>query len=139
MESLRSDDRRRWFVPLVVVFVAVYSWVAAGLRPFTLGEEIMVAIPAILVLVAAARPSPPALEGTAARSSRGSAALWLGLVAIAFVWELFAYFSSPRHDHPTLSVIADEIMSVHFGRAVLFLLWLALGWLFVMRPRAERP
>jgi hypothetical protein len=138
MESLRSDDRWRWFVLLVVVVVAVYSWVAAGLRPFTFGEEVMVAIPAIAVLVAASRPSPPAGEHEVVRSSRGSAALWLALVAVAFTWELFAYFSSPRRDHPTLSVIADEVMSVHLGRAVLFLLWLALGWLLVMRPRTER-
>jgi hypothetical protein len=134
MKSLRSDDRWRWFV-LVVVVVAVYSWVAAGLRPFTLAEEIMVAIPAIVVLVAASRRSPPAGERAAARPYRRSAALWLGLVVVAFAWELFAYFSSPRHDHPTLSVMADEIMSVHVGRAALFVLWVALGWLFVMRPR----
>ena len=138
MESLRSNDRWRWFVLLVVVVVAVYSWVAAGLRPFTLAEEIMVAIPAILVLVAASRRSPPAGERVAVRPSRGSAALWLGLVAVAFAWELFAYFSSPRYDHPTLSVIADEIMSVHVGRALMFLLWLALGWLLVRSPRVSR-
>jgi hypothetical protein len=35
-----------------------------------------------------------------------------------------------------LSVIADEIMSVHPGRALLFFLWLVLGWLLVKAPRA---
>ena len=43
-----------------------------------------------------------------------------------------------RADHPTLSVIADDIMSVHVGRALMFLLWLTLGWLLVKRPRTDR-
>jgi hypothetical protein len=117
------------------VAVAVYSWVAAGLRPFTTGEEIMVAIPALVVFAAAWKPTrePPAV-----RWSRASVALWLGLVVVTVGWELLAYFSSPREDHPTLSVIADEIMSVHPGRALLFLLWLTLGWLFVRSPGRPR-
>jgi hypothetical protein len=123
---------------LAVVAIGVYSWVAAGFRPFTLAEEVMVAIPAIVVLVAAWRPRPSVVEHPVMRSSRGSAALWLGLVVVAFAWELFAYFSSPREDHPTLSVIADEVMGVRLGRAVVFLMWIALGCALVMRPRVER-
>jgi hypothetical protein len=132
MESLRSGHRTRWLVVLGVVGIAVYSWVAAGLRPFTIGEEVMVAIPALVVFAAAWRPTrkPPVV-----RWSRTSVALWLGVVVLAVGWELLAYLSSPREDHPTLSVIADEIMSVHAGRALLFLLWLWLGWLFVRSPR----
>ncbi len=93
----------------------------------------MVAIPALVVFAAAWRPTrePPAV-----RWSRASVALWLGVVVVTVGWELLAYFSSPREDHPTLSVIADEIMSVHPGRALLFVLWLALGWLFVRSPRS---
>ena len=122
-------------MPTVVVIAAVYSWVAAGLRPFTLAEEVMVAIPALAVFAAAWRPSrPPA----AVRWSRPSVALWLALVVLTVGWELLAYFSTPRHDHPTLSVIADEIMSVHVGRALMFLLWLGLGWLLVRSPRVSR-
>jgi len=132
MKVARRRERGRWFVPGVVLIAAVYSWVAAGFHPFTLAEEIMVAIPALVVFAAAWRPSrPPATV----RWSRASVALWLGLVVLTVGWELLAYFSKPRHDHPTLSVIADEIMSVHPGRALLFFLWLALGWLLVRNPR----
>ena len=59
------------------------------------------------------------------RWSRASVAVWLALVVCTVGWELLAYFGTPRHDHPTLSVIADEIMSVHPGRALVFFLWLA--------------
>jgi hypothetical protein len=135
MRSARSDNHAQWSVALVVVAAAIYSWIAAGFRPFTVAEEIMVAIPALVVFALAWRPSraPATVQW-----SRASVACWLGLVALAVGWELLAYFSTPRHDHPTLSVIADEIMSVHVGRAVMFLLWLALGWLLVRRPRVSR-
>lgn len=126
----------RWFALFVVVAVGVYSWVAAGLRPFTSPIEVMVAIPAIVVLVAAWL-SRAADEHTVVRSSRASAALWLGLVVLALGWELYAFFSLPRADHPTLSVIADEIMSVHPGRALIFVLWLMLGWLLVASSRTD--
>jgi hypothetical protein len=83
----------------------VYSWFAAAFRPFTWPENLAVAIPVLLVLVA---------------------------------WELTAYFSSPRHDHPTLSTVADDIMSSHPGRTVMFGLWLALGWLLFVRSPPEQ-
>ena len=132
---MRSDNHSEWFLAFALGAAAVYSWVAAGFRPFTVAEEVMVAIPALLVFAAAWRPSrAPATV----RWSRASIACWLGLVVLAIGWELLAYFSSPREDHPTLSVIADEIMSVHVGRALMFLLWLALGWLLVRSPRVSR-
>ena len=135
MQRARSYNHSQWFVALVVIAAAVYSWIAAGFRPFTVTEEIMVAIPALAVFAVAWRPSraPATVQW-----SRASITCWLGLVALAVGWELLAYFSTPRHDHPTLSVIADEIMSVHAGRALMFLLWLALGWLLVRNPRASR-
>jgi stearoyl-CoA desaturase (delta-9 desaturase) len=57
------------------------------------------------------------------RGAGGRAALLLAIAA----WELLAFFSSPRRDHPTLSSIADRIMSVHAGRALVFAAWFALG------------
>ncbi|MDQ1433054.1 MAG: hypothetical protein QOF40_3656, partial [Actinomycetota bacterium] len=92
--------RPKWLIALGVVALGVYVWVAAGLRPFTLGEEIMVAIPALIVFVGAWRPTRS--KGTV-DASRSSIAVWLLVVAVAVGWELYAYFSSPRHAHPTLS------------------------------------
>jgi hypothetical protein len=115
--------------------IAAYAWIAAGLRPFTLSEEVLVAIPALLGLALATRTPGTTRTDSADASWRGSAAIWLGLVAIAAVWELSALFSSPRSAHPTLSVIADSVMSVHPGRALVFVLWLALGWVLVRGSR----
>jgi len=123
---------------VVVGAVAVYSWIAAGSRPFTLSEEVLVAVPALLGLVAATRTSGSMRTESADASWRGSAAIWLGLVVVAAGWELNAFFSSPRSAHPTLSNIADTAMSVQPGRAVVFALWLALGWALVRGSRAAR-
>jgi hypothetical protein len=120
---------------VVVVAGAVYAWVAAGQRPFTLAQEVMVAIPAaVVLLVAVVRPS----SRRSGAAAHGSSVPWLALAGVALAWELTAYFSSPRHDHPTMSTIADELMSVHAGRAAVFLLWLGLGWSLVAPPHPDR-
>jgi hypothetical protein len=133
VKDAATDKTSRWSVALVVVAFGVYAWVAAGLRPFTVGEEVMVALPALLVFAGACWPRPATKRPVVIRSTRGSTAAWLALVGLALGWELFAYFSSPRQQHPTLSVIADEVMSVHPGRAAVFLAWLSLGGLLISR------
>jgi hypothetical protein len=109
----------------------VYSWFAGGYRPFTLPMEIAVSIPIVVALVLALwRRAPRTVDAGPTRTWRIGYAIWAGLFALAAAWELIAYFSLPRYDHPTLSIITDSIMSTHRGRALIFALWLALGWLF---------
>jgi len=132
-------------VALVVPAAAAYAWVAAGQQPFTLAQEMMVALPALAVLVVAlSRPSwsGPSWSGPSwsggAGTKRGSTVPWVVLFVMGAAWELIAFFASPRADRPTLSSFADDAMGTHAGRAVMFLLWLALGWSLVKR-RAVRP
>ena len=87
---MTTDDR---VLALVAVAAAgVYSWVAAGLRPFTVEQEVIVAIPAVVVLVAALRPSRAPGRGAAFARRAGLAAPWLGLAGLAVIWELVAFF-----------------------------------------------
>ena len=117
------------------VALIVYAWVVAGLRPFTDPENILVALPILAVLVLAARrgPSKPDLTNRSVPAQRG-AIVWLGLAGAIVAWELIALFSSPRDDHPTMSSIADWIMSVHVGRAAFVAVWLVLGVALARRP-----
>jgi hypothetical protein len=111
----------------------LYSWVAAGRRPFTTAQAVMVVIPALALLLGALlQPSRPAPRVDA----RASLAVWVALAAVALAWQLLAYFDSPRRDHPTLSSLADDVMRDRPGRALMFLVWLALGWC-ILRPRAR--
>ena len=52
---------------------------------------------------------------------------WAVLCALLAAWELAAYVQSPRADHPTLSVLADQLLDWRPARAVAFLAWMALG------------
>jgi hypothetical protein len=116
-----------------------YAWLVAGLRPFTGPENVLVAVPIVVVAVFAARRSRsgPAPAGRSVPAGHG-AAVWVGLLGAVVAWELVALFSSPRDDHPTLSSIADRIMSVHVGRAFVVVLWLAIGVALARRPLSRR-
>jgi hypothetical protein len=78
---------------------------------------------------------PAAVQSDPAGERAGGRRVWFGLFALLTGWELIAYFSSPRHDHPTLSTVADNVMSSHPGRAATFALWLAFGSLLFARSR----
>jgi hypothetical protein len=133
-----TSNSTAWLVAGVAA-VVVYSWVAAGFRPFTTPEEVMVAIPIVLVAAAAVRrPSPSATAEFAPHVRRRGAGVWVALVAAITLWELIALFSSPREDHPTLSSVADRIMSVHVGRAFMFALWLVAGVAIARRRSSGR-
>jgi len=47
--------------------------------------------------------------------------------------ELFNYFEQPRRAHPTLSSLSDEVTRSPAGTAVLFVAWLVLGALLLKR------
>jgi hypothetical protein len=111
----------------------MYSWAAAYWRPFTWPMYIATAIPIVAGLVIVRRHATSA--GTDPPAARSGLAVWGTLFALALVWELTAYFSSPRQDHPTLSTIADNVMSSHLGRSAAFALWLALGSVLFVRSR----
>jgi hypothetical protein len=139
----RTSTRRR-LVLAGAIAALVYSWVVAGLRPFTDPENVLVAIPIVAVVILAARRSPSSpierigrLDST---SVQRGAVVWVALFLAFAAWEFIALFSSPREDHPTLSSIADRIMSTHAGRTVVVVAWLVIGAaLAFRRPSAVGP
>jgi len=127
MEPTRRIRRVRLSVVAVVTAALVYAWFASAFRPFTLPEEIMVTIPLVVAAVALLRSRPEAAEADDEVSRRG-VWVWRALLAAFLVWELIAFASSPRSDHPTISSIGDWIMSTHPGRFGAFVAWLAAGY-----------
>jgi hypothetical protein len=127
------ERRSRWAVAVAALGL-VYSWVVAYWRPFTLPMYAATAVPIVVALgVVWRQPAAPQPVGQEAR--RG---VWAILFVVLIGWELLAYFLSPRHDHPTLSTIADNVMSSHPGRAAAFALWLAFGSLLFVRSRVSQ-
>ena len=103
---------------------AAYAWVAAGLRPFTWPALVSVGIAGVAAITLGTRRRRPSESN--AHDRRG-ALTWGVLCALLAGWELAAYVQSPRADHPTLSVLADQLLDWHPARAVAFLAWMAVG------------
>jgi hypothetical protein len=103
-----------------------YSWLAGGLRSFTVPALVGVLVPvAVLGAVALSgraprRPAPPRLGR--------SALVWL-VPAVAFaaleVANIWIWHSDQAH--PSLSVLLDRPLDSHPVRALAFLGWLAAG------------
>jgi hypothetical protein len=133
METTRPARRVSLPVVLVVAVALVYAWIASGLRAFTHPETVAVSIPLAVAGIAILR-SRRRLDAARAAGepvTRRGTWVWVTLLVLLLGWELVSYRLSPRVDHPTLSSIADAIMSYRLGRFVVFVAWLATGyWLF---------
>jgi hypothetical protein len=135
---------------VVAIVSAVGLAVATSFtRPFTLPADVVTAIPLAglpvaetvrIVRIRSARF--PRAEGPVARSLAPWTTLvsWIVLSGVVIGFEVFNYLSLPRHAHPTLSSLCDELSSSHAGKAALFLAWLALGaLLFGLGRRSIEP
>jgi hypothetical protein len=120
---------------LVAVVIGAYCWFSTDLRPFSVPIDVAVAVPSLIVAVLAWGPPGSRTPMAADRKvvKWRDAAPWALLFGLLTVFEVAAYFSSPRRDHPTLSSIADSLMNTHSGRAAEFALWLLLGWALLLR------
>ncbi len=131
--------RNRLAVVLVGAIIGAYSWFSADLRPFSIPIDAAVAIPSVIVAsLAWSQPgSRSARVADEKAPRRVDAAPWAVLFGLLTAFEVVAYLSSPRRDHPTLSSMADALMNTHPGRAAVFVLWLLLGWALFLRRRAS--
>jgi hypothetical protein len=120
------------------VVALAYAALASFTDPFTLGADVVVALPLALAVVAmvvrSRSPRPRAADrpGRAARWSPGSLA-WAGLAAAAIGWELFCFTAEPRSAHPTLSSLMDMADATRWGKVSLFAAWMALGIYLVLQ------
>ncbi len=120
---------------VLVAGTIAYSWIAAGFHPFTWPMRITTALPILLVLALACRDPDRDGEEWNGRIYRRGLWVWATLFVLLVVWELIAYVGSPRHDHPTLSSIAETVMSTQATRALVFGVWLGVGAALLGRPR----
>jgi hypothetical protein len=119
-----------------------YAAVASSTRPFTWSADVVTAIPvAVGASITVWSMVRKAGTGTGDRDSHGTGpapwsrwwSVWLVPLAAATAWELYCFAHLPRLRHPTLSALIDILDSTRIGKTVAFVLWLALGWLVVIR------
>ena len=119
---------------IAVVALLIYGWWFTDLQPFTAGSLFaMFGAAAVLLALAAAhrRSATGHAHSAAATAAPGFVAatvMWLSVAVAATAWELIAFFGQPRSQHPTISSLLDSTQTHHWLRFVVFVLWLALGW-----------
>jgi hypothetical protein len=129
----------------VVVAGAGVALAASFTHPFTVGADVVTAVPlavvfvVMLVTIPARRernesPTRTPTPSSAVRPGADRRWLWWSAPVLAVTgWEFYCYVSLPRVDHPTLSVLIDMLDGSTVGKFVAFVLWLALGW-FLVKP-----
>jgi hypothetical protein len=115
-----------------------YALIAASTTPFTLPADALTAA-AIVGMAAAVCVRWPLrtrkVRAAAATPGPGHPYLpWVILGIVFVVWELFNYLvHGSRADHPTFSSITDAIDRTYTLKALMFLGWLAFGWVILRR------
>ena len=127
-----GDDRRRparYGRAAAVIAVIAYALAAAVCRPLTgaaLGAVLIAGIPLCWVGV---RRRPRRAEPVGGRS----VAVWAGLGGLALAVELGVLLGPDDTAHPTLSTLADPVLSTYPGRVIGYLLWIGAGLWLVRR------
>jgi hypothetical protein len=153
---MSAMDRYRR-APLSVIALAgaaAYGWWLTGLPPFAWPSTVAVSLPAVALILIAARQDVRATPlrdwitdvvrtcrravaspGTGERRRARAAVLWAVVIVSFVAVQLFAYVagsSASRSDYPTLSWLVGHVDG-RAGRTALFVTWLSIGGWLVRR------
>lgn len=114
----------------LVCAALAYGWWVTALAPFSAVSTVAVVGAGAAAMALGRRWGFP--NEVRAEAPPG-AYLWVVLIAVTAAWELAAYVQQPRHDHPTLSYLANAVLAQHHVRAAAFAGWLAGAFALVRR------
>jgi hypothetical protein len=137
--------RRSARIAVTLVLMAVYAWVTAGVRPFTVTSYVLVAIPSVVFLSAYAwtgglsRRNGDAgayFQRQSHDTSLSAVTPWIAVVGAAVVLEVIGLVLGGRSTSvPTLSTTIDHLLAMRWERGVLCLAWLLVGAVPLFRLR----
>jgi hypothetical protein len=127
--------RAAW--PIVGAVAVVYGVIVGSWARFSWPTTIAVFLPGLALLAVADR-APPRIATPPDDIAQLGRRLWAGLWLALCLWEVIAVTYQPSrtvgsYDHPTLSVLMDNVMATHAGRSITLALWLAAGWALARR------
>jgi hypothetical protein len=149
---MTDDTRRRTAGVLFAIGALVFAWFATGTRAFSLSAYVLLAVPsavALLLYGALGGFSSSRADVTSYYRVRSSpvswhrAAPWLVVAILAIALESIGLALGGRSPNvPTLSTTIDHVLVDHWGRFLLFAIWLVVGAiplhrLFLLRRRAR--
>ncbi|MFP5318824.1 MAG: hypothetical protein ACLGI2_11115 [Acidimicrobiia bacterium] len=103
-----------------------------SLPPFSGAATLAVLAGGCVAMVAGAVGGRPA-DDRVARASVRDVAPWAAVAGVVALWQLAAYLQEPRHEHPTLSSMANALLDSHPARTVACALWLLAAWALARR------
>lgn len=110
----------------VAAAIVAYALVAALFRPLTNPALVAVLVVGVPLAWIGIRRRPRRAEAV----GRRSAALWLGVGVLAAAFELAVWLGPDDVAHPTLSTLADPVLSTYPGRVAGYVVWIGSGaWL----------
>jgi hypothetical protein len=130
MDPAIAERARPWPVrhrrAVTVGAVIGYALVAAACRPLTGPALVAVLVVGAPLCWLGVRRGPRHAQPAGA----GSAAVWLGLLVLGVAFELALWLGPDDAAHPTLSTLADPVLSTYPGRVLGYLAWIGSGvWL----------
>lgn len=124
-------------VALGAVVAIAYAWWAAGVAPFSALAYGLVAAPCLVAVAAFAGEGgfstrrhdlAAHYRSRAAGATIASAAPWLSVLGAALALEVWGLVLGGRSAAvPTLSTVVDHLLATRVERAILYVLWLAVG------------
>ncbi len=145
VRSRTPPHERRWVGVVALLLVALYTWWATSVAPFTAVSYIAVSVPvlALVITYGAIGGLSFGVGGVGAstyyRERAGSPSVrgvlpWVAILVAALALEGAGLALGGRsRSVPTLSTTIDHVLVWHGGRVVLFVVWLAAGWVPVYR------
>lgn len=135
-ERARAGGRSGLRALALAAALVGYAAIAALPDRFSWPATLLVALPGVVVVALARRPSVhsrcfPAVQPGGARP-------WVVMLVGIALWELVNLALQPSftvgsYDHPTLSVLAEPILAGYPGRWAGVAVWLAGGWYLLER------
>lgn len=111
---------------VVIGAIVAYALLAAVCRPLTGPALVAVLVAGVPLCWLGVRRRPRRAPSV----GRRSAAVWLGWGGLAVAFELAVWLGPDDPAHPTLSTLADPVLSTYPGRVLGYLLWVGAGaWL----------
>jgi hypothetical protein len=123
--------RPAWGV-LALLGLGAYSWMAAGMAPFSGKALASVLIPGAVIGVIA-YGYPPERIPSPDRVDITGFSYWVICIAALLEWEASAFRDDSRPWHPSLTGLITPLIQPHPVRTGAFLLWLLAGWALVRR------
>lgn len=115
----------------VAAAIAYGAW-AVSLPPFSgVATVAVLAGGGVAMAAGAATRRSPADRPPAV--GRRDVAPWAATLAVVALWQLAAYLQEPRHDHPTVSSLANDLLDSTPARAFACALWLLAAWALARR------